>query len=364
MQLPEYRIPGPEAFRGFIEGVQELQDYLRTNAGDKLVVAEEQFNESLAADPDYAPAQYYKAIVLTHARKADEAIKLLAALKERDTPFKAEVMYNLAFAYAKTYTYENVHKGLALLGELEQLASEQPGAELELFVKAMKAWVMAVLGAIDLGHRDDFVARQLKYLPESASLAQAVLSDPRLGALPPDTNNNIRREANTAAGIAFMKMGQFSIRFKEGKEKPDHYWELAYEQFDAALRLHPRDVRVLDNVVTLYLMRASLAVQHKRSKERIKFSQLAKDLTLKALSYNSNDQFRWRNLARSCAILGETNEALDAANEMRRRHGVFKEPAIKKLEDDIRGGQLTYPIVDIIEEKEIIVIASQPTDAP
>jgi hypothetical protein len=49
----------------------------------------------LAADPDFAPAQYYKAVVLTHARKANDAVLLLEELAKREPPFKLEVLYNL-----------------------------------------------------------------------------------------------------------------------------------------------------------------------------------------------------------------------------------------------------------------------------
>src|SRR5215213_1629628 len=100
MQLPEYKGPTPEAFRGFIDGVQSLRAYLETNNGEKLVKAEQQLSESLVADPYFIPAKYYKAIVLTHERRSNEAIPLLEQLREVDPPFKAEVLYNLAFAYS------------------------------------------------------------------------------------------------------------------------------------------------------------------------------------------------------------------------------------------------------------------------
>src|ERR1051326_439299 len=120
MQLSEHNSTAPEAFRGFLEGVRSLQDYFRTNAGERLVEAEKQLTKSLAVDPDFAPARYYKAIVLTHARKADEAISLLESLNQDDSSIKAEVLYNLAFAYARKYKYDLFKKSLELLAEAKK----------------------------------------------------------------------------------------------------------------------------------------------------------------------------------------------------------------------------------------------------
>src|SRR5437667_9965629 len=103
MQVSKYKGPTPEAFRGFLEGVQYLRDYLVSNEGEKLISAERQLTESLNRYPDFAPAKYYKAIVLTHERKAEGAITLLEELRQSRLRFKAEVLYNLAFAYARKY---------------------------------------------------------------------------------------------------------------------------------------------------------------------------------------------------------------------------------------------------------------------
>src|SRR6266478_2051945 len=123
MQLAEDFQPTPRALRGFIEGVQSLRRYLETNEGKSLEEAEAQLCASLAADPSFKPAQYYQAIVLTHARKTDEAIKLLEMLSLANPPFKAEVLYYLAFAYSREYDYDLFKKALAVIDNAEQLAS-------------------------------------------------------------------------------------------------------------------------------------------------------------------------------------------------------------------------------------------------
>jgi hypothetical protein len=61
MRLSGYRTPKAEAFRDFVEGVDSLQAYLRSNDEGKLSEANARLTESLTLDPEFAPAQYYKA---------------------------------------------------------------------------------------------------------------------------------------------------------------------------------------------------------------------------------------------------------------------------------------------------------------
>src|SRR2546423_7266406 len=173
MQPSNHTSLRPEAFRGFLEGVQNLQNYLRTNQSSSLQAAEQQFDISLEFAPDFAPARYYKAIALTHARKADDAISLLEGLRRDDPRFKSEVLYNLAFAYARKYKDELFEKSLALLDEAYKSAHHTflgvpvsaKRLDLVLLIKAMRAWVMAVFGGRPVGRKDDFPERRIKFLP-------------------------------------------------------------------------------------------------------------------------------------------------------------------------------------------------------
>src|SRR5437870_8344784 len=62
---------------------------------------------------------------LTHARKADDAIGLLEGLRRDDPRFKAEVLYNLAFAYARKYKYDLFKRALELLRSEEHTSELQ-----------------------------------------------------------------------------------------------------------------------------------------------------------------------------------------------------------------------------------------------
>jgi hypothetical protein len=359
MQLSEHKSPSPEAFRVFIEGVQNLQDYLRTNAGESLVDAEKQLTKSLAVDPDFAPAQYYKAIVLTHARKADDAIDLLEGLAQDDSPFKAEVLYNLAFAYARKYEYDPCKKSLALLDEAYKYAHyyEFLGApriakrlDLVMLIKAMQAWTMAVFGGRDLKHPDDFEQRRIKYLPEAEKLAQSVLEDRRLKKLAPDTRIAVKVEAFNVLGIVNMRMGQYSEQFEQDAYQ---YWQLSEQYYREALELHSRDVRVLDNISTLNLIRASYAYRHEEPDEMIDYATQAKDTEEKAISFNLHDRFRWLNLARCYALLGEWGKAATATKEIPQKPGVPMGEEVKALYNVISQRDVN-PIVNSyfpVEEK-------------
>ncbi len=361
MAVSEYIIgPTPESFRGFIEGVQSLKDYLRTNEGDTLNKAEEQLHASLDAYPDFAPAQYYQAIVLTHMRKSDDAISLLERVNGANPPFKAEALYYLAFAYARKYDYDLFKKALSLLGEANKAAhyrlaglsigTKRP--DLVLLIKAMRAWVMAAFAGRTYGHKDDFEARQLEYLPKCISLARSVLTDARFKSLAPQTKTAIEVEANNAAGIAYMRMGQRSSLFAatQKKEKPnswfgliadrdselfgkssEDYWALSKQHFESALRVHPGDVRVLDNVSTLYLIKACDALIRDDQDAAQRLSKLAKEVATTSISQNRHDRFRHYNLAKALGLLDEWDAARQAAQDIKKEPGKISDESVDKF---------------------------------
>lgn len=316
MLVNPYKIREPEAFRGFVEGVQNLQLYLRTNASAQLKDAEEQFDEALAVEPDFAAAQYYKAIALTHARRAEEAVEILENLNYENVPFKIEVLYNLAFAYGKIYDYNKVNLALQTIVQAEGLAKKQQRIDLRLLAAALRTWAMAVFGAYRFSGRDakDFEQRKKRYLPAAVKLANAVLSDPALGSLPPETSLAVRVEANGAAGGALMYMGRYSATFP-GK-KTEVLWKSAESYYDAALGLHPRNVRVLDDKATLYLLRACRALDQKKPEDATSFALRAREIQERAISYHPHDRFRFYQLSQILAIMGKWDEAKVAADRI------------------------------------------------
>jgi len=346
---PGQKLTTPEAMRGFVEGVDNLNAYFRTNSGERLTDAEKQLNQSLTADPDFTPAQYYKAIVLTHARKANNAVVLLEDLVQKETSFKIEILYNLTFAYSKTYNYDNVKKALDAIDEAKGLAISQKRVDMELLIHAMKAWVMAVFGGLELKQPADFDWRKQEYLPKAAELADWVLANERLREVPKETAKTVKVESNNASGIAFMYMGRYSGLFEGETES---YWQQSEQYYEAARHLHPQDVRVLDNLATLYLMRASRAWRDGRPDEMKKHSEAANELVLEALSCNTHDQFRHRLRARACALLEDKEGALAAVEQMRYEPGVFNKPRIDELETAINADELSA-LVEVPEEKKL-----------
>jgi tetratricopeptide (TPR) repeat protein len=358
MQLPEYKGPTPEAFRGFIDGVQSLRDYLETNNGEKLVKAEKQLSESLVADPYFIPAKYYKAIVLTHERRSNEAIPLLEQLREADPPFKAEVLYNLAFAYSREYEHRRFQEALVAINEAESLAgsplsrwsSKAKRPDLVLLARAMKAFVIAAFAGRTYGREDDLNERRLR-LPESVRLSEGVLADGRLKSMPPETRKAIEVEAHNAAGIAYMRMGQFPDLFKPPVQSPnkgdaplrpdlygkssDDYWKKADEHYQLVLSLQPGHVRVLDNISTFNLIKAHQSAKANDNKSVLEFAERAKKAAVEALDLNPHDQFRYYNLAKAHIILGEWAEANEATKKIRTEHGRVSEEDIQLLDQSI-----------------------------
>lgn len=371
MQVSKYSGPTPEAFRGFLAGVQDLREYLAGNVGEKLQSAEDQLTESLKLFPDYAPAKYFKAIVLTHGRKANEAIELLEELKDSTARFKAEVLYNLAFAYARTYRYEKLEAALKLLDRADRLAHRRFAGltlgtkrpDLVLLIKAMKAWVMAVFGGRPYDHKENFTERKLKYLPLAAEKALSVLHDARLKSLASDPRNAVTVEANNASGIAFMRMGQFGDLFQQvvmdktrskfsaakgsvffGKSR-EEYWTLASQHFHSALEVHPGDVRVLDNVSTLNLIKASYEFINGDKAKAREFSKKAKEIAQTSISNNRFDRFRHYNLAKALALLDEWDAANETLPRIKEVAGVLSDAQVDKFQEKVITAQDKRPIL-------------------
>jgi len=328
MNALNYSPKDPRAFRGFVEGVQKLNVYLETNNGEQLTQAENYLTQAIDSDPRFLPAQYYKSIVLTHARKADDAIRLLEHLRDENAPFKTEILYNLAFAYAKKYKYDSLVKSIGLIREAKDAASSQKRADLVLLSSAIEAWIFAVFAGRSYDHPDDFDQRKRKYLPEARKIAASVLEDRRLRKLPAETQAAVVVEAHNAAGIALMRTGQFSSLFPELR---DSAWRLSFEHFRSALSIHPRDVRVLDNLCTLRLVQASKAIRGGSAELAKQFAIEARDRAVEAISYNPHDQFRHYRLAQSEYLLGNLDAAHQAAAQALKEHGEVSESRLRAL---------------------------------
>ncbi|SRR6266851_148547 len=383
MQVVEHKATTPEAFRGFIEGVQNLKDYLQTSDGEKLIIAERRLGESLAVDPDFQPAQYYKAIVLTHGRKSDEAITLLEHLSRANPPYKAEVLYNLAFAYARKYDYELFKRALNVLDEADELTQTKfvglslrtKRPDLVLLIRAMRAFVMAAFAGRTYGHKGDFETRQREYLPKCVALTESVLSDSRLASIAPETKKAIEIEAHNAAGIAYMRMGQrFTLFAARGNKAnpvywlslladhnrelfgkpPEYYWKLSEQHFTSALTMNPADVRVLDNLSTLKLIQSCQALLRNDEAAAQFLSKQAEEAAMTAISHNRHDRFRHYNLAKALALLDKWDAARQAIQDLRQEPGKLSDEQADKFEQDVISARDKSPIISQyydIEEK-------------
>ncbi len=332
----------PRAFRGYVEGVRRLNNYFESNDGEQLEEAERQLTQSVEWDPGFLPAQYYKSVVLAHARKSDGAIQLLEQLLARDAPFKAEILYNLSFAYAKKYKYESVSKAIVLAQRAEEFAERDKRADLILLSSAMRAWIFAVFGGRDLRHEADFEKRQREYLPRSIKLAESVVRDKRLHRLPDQTRAAVLVEAHNAAGVGYMRICQFPSRFLEQKDP----WSAASRHFLAALAVHPRDVRVLDNLTTLNLIQASKAIRREDFEEARRLELETRDRAREAISYNPHDRFRHYRLAQAEYLLGNLEAARTAAESALSEPGEVSDEKLRRF-FDVRD---TSDIVFIIEQ--------------
>jgi tetratricopeptide (TPR) repeat protein len=330
MNSLDYTPKNARAFRGFVEGVRKLNAYLENNVGDKLVEADQYLTQAIDSDPEFLPAQYYKSIVLTHERKSDDAIRMLEHLLSKNPPFRTEVLYNLAFAYAKKYRYEPLTKSVELVTKALDAAKTQKRTDLTLLLSAIQAWIFAVFAGRDYGHPDDFDKRRREYLPRTISIANSVLKDARLPELPIDTRAAITVEAHNAAGIAFMRIGQFSSLFPEQR---DSAWPLAFEHYLAALSVHPHDVRVLDNISTLRLLQASRAFRAGHAGEGKKLAAEARERAFEAISLNPGDQFRHYRRAQAEYFLGNLEAVHDATHKALEQHGQVDEQKIRLLMD-------------------------------
>jgi tetratricopeptide (TPR) repeat protein len=330
MNVLDYSPKDPRAFRGFVEGVQRLSAYLETNSGDELTEAEKYLTQAINSDPQFLPAQYYKSIVLTHARKSDDAIRLLEHLLDENAPFRTEILYNLAFAYAKKYKYESIAKSIDLVSKAKQSATTQRRTDLVLLLSAIQAWIFAVFAGREYKHPDDFERRKREYLPQARKIADSVLRDRRLRKIPSETQAAVTIEAHNAAGIALMRTGQFSSLFPDLK---DSAWKMSLEHYLSALAIHPHDVRVLDNISTLKLIQASKAIRDGSIDHAKKFAADARDRAKQAISYNPNDRFRHYRLSQSQYLLGNLEGVHQAALRALDEPGEVSEDRIRALLD-------------------------------
>jgi len=328
MNSLDYVPKNPRAFQGYVEGVRKLNDYLESNVGVQLAEADRYLSQAIDSDPDFLPAQYYKSIVLTHERKSDDAIQLLEELLNKKPTFQTEVLYNLAFAYAKKYQYEPLTKAIELAAKALDEAKADERTELILLLSAIRAWMFAVFAGRPYGHPENFDQRKREYLPRAVEIADSVLKDRRLPELPADTRAAITVEAHNAAGIAFMRIGQFSSVFRNEKNSA---WQLALQHYLAALSVHPHDVRVLDNISSLRLLQASKAAREGHTENIQKFASQARDRALEAISFNPGDQFRHYRRAQAEYLLGNLNGVHEAAQKALDQPGEVGEQKIRSL---------------------------------
>jgi tetratricopeptide (TPR) repeat protein len=159
-------------------------------------------------------------------------------------------------------------------------------------------------------------------------LAESVLGDQDLKGLNRETRTATEVEAHNAAGIAYMRIGQYLAA--EGNQRAS-YWDSAEKHFSLALDLHPQDVRVLDNLSTLRLIQACDAIKQQKKADVQRFSHLAREAAETAISRHPRDRFRWQRLAKSLALLGEVEAAKTAVDKILDFPGEITPHQVEKL---------------------------------
>jgi len=196
----------------------------------------------------------------------------------------------------------------------------------------MRAWALAAFAGRHYGHPEDFENRKRDLLPKATEVAESVLRDSRLSSLQADTRTAVEVEAHNAAGIAYMRMGHFADLFSGTAED---FWRAADDHYRSALAIHPRDVRVLDNVSTLNLIRGSSRLIASKDEAARACFTVAIDAAQQAISNNSHDRFRHYNLSQALALSDEWHAASQEAGRIMKEPGAVKQEQVDNLKKAI-----------------------------
>ncbi len=101
---------------------------------------------------------------------------------------------------------------------------------------------------------------------------------------------------------------------------------------DKPLRIHPRDVRVLDNLSTLRLIQSAYLLIEGRNEESYRAADDARKVANEAISYNPRDRFRHYRLAQALGLLERWAEAADIAGTILQWDGAVSAEQVERLQ--------------------------------
>jgi tetratricopeptide (TPR) repeat protein len=296
----------PEAFRWFVEGLERFQDYGRTDSGTDLNRAAKAFDEALTADPNFDPARFHKALVLTDQRKADEAIRILEDLNRPDVPYQIEVCYSLAYAYSRKYELASFRLADQRLEQAETLGKNRGRRDVVLLARALRVFLYALFGGQMAGNRESFETRKRKYLPLAVEEGEKLLQDRELSTLDDAKRRAVLLEVHNGLGIAYMRMGRSSVLFSQ---REDELWGEAEKHYNACLSMQPRSANVLSNLGTLRLLQGHSLYKADDRAGAEELYRGAQFLYRKVLDINPFDRFYHYRLSQLSVLLGNWEEA-------------------------------------------------------
>ena len=253
-----------EALNSFTRGRVFFDSYLDTENLDDLSKAAECFALSVALDPNFNTARFYRAVSQTEQGNPTEAVKELEALiRGGQFRFRLDARMQLSRSYAKNREYDKAQQQVA---QAKKEIEKDGHPDLRCLIEAHSASLLAAQGpgdlqrlgkAIELAHKTE-----QNITKKSNEIALAA-----------------RFEANVAAGIAHMWL------YDQSGGQEDTHWTEAQRAFLSASELRPRSPRVLGNMGKLYICRG-----HYDQKERKESYELAERFFTRILDINPFDE--------------------------------------------------------------------------
>jgi tetratricopeptide (TPR) repeat protein len=298
---PELGTTSPEALRSYLRGRDAFKTYGRTHRSSDLAKAKNHLAVAHAADPGFALAAFYLAILENESREHDAAITKLEVLVQRQVEFLPEALLHLAYAHTKKYLDADYELARRALDDAEREARRRRRDEFLPVVQAYRVFLYSVMG----GRSKRPLAQRAALLQEAVRLGNQLLRDKSADQTPAPAA--VRQEIHSALGIALMRQGQH----EPDPHKAAVLWAMAEEHYERALAFSRTSTRVLDNRGTLRQIqgdRLESAGDHDAAAARY---LEAEEFYRQALVINPRDQFRYYSIAK---VLAKRRD-WDAAND-------------------------------------------------
>jgi hypothetical protein len=310
------------ALRNFVVGERSLRAYLAGGNVRFLEEADANFSRLGPNDRRYEEARFLLGVTKTQLRKADDSIIILEELRARDrarkggqdSAFERKISLQLAFAHIKKYTDEGY---TAAEKELESLVEKAAmGKDQELLLQAQS--IQAFLYAVMAGRSRTFEEQKPDFARKALNVGEELLATGR-------TSQGVRFEALNALGITWMRIAEGNW---DGFGKREVSWEKSQNFYDQALAIVPNSVRVLQNMAKLRLIQ----VEQNFPGDNTALLTEARELVMRSLEVNDQDQYPFSELARIAVLQGDKRAALAYINIGRSKPGAVKEKEWAKLE--------------------------------